>query len=66
MVADPMLATALSVTCPVRWCGARRGSRCVLNSARWSFHWQRARAGLEKEFPDPDNPQRKEPQHDRD
>lgn len=48
---DPMLSTALSVTCPRRWCRARRGDRCVTNDARYQYHWQRARAGLEREFP---------------
>lgn len=49
--ADPMLSTALAVSCPVRWCGARRGDRCVLNTACRSYHWRRADLGLAKEFP---------------
>jgi len=57
---DPLLPTALSVPCPKRWCRARRGDRCVTNTAEHVYHVERIRAGLEREFPDIENPQRKE------
>jgi len=61
MTGDPLLATALSVQCPRHWCRARIGDRCITNTATIAYHWQRARDGLAREFPDPDNPQRKAP-----
>ena len=64
MSADPILPVALSVTCPNRWCGARRGARCGTNDARYQYHWRRAKLGLEREFPDVPGPRPKRAQGD--
>jgi hypothetical protein len=48
--ADPIEPGALAVGCPLPWCQARRGDRCVTGHGR-PYHWQRAMAGLAAEFP---------------
>ncbi|GAB4720245.1 hypothetical protein MAHJHV65_45250 [Mycobacterium avium subsp. hominissuis] len=53
--ADPISPTALAVGCPLPWCMACAGDRCVTGDGR-AYHWQRAAAGLAAEFPNIDLP----------
>lgn len=48
---DPIEKTALAVRCPLPWCAARAGDRCVTADGH-AYHTQRAMAGLKAEFPD--------------